>query len=311
MKVSDMMAAGGRVFFKSEFGQIGDRWPCLSYTYKHVGERLQREFTPGRDVLIYVGTTNSKTTLNPDHRSRLISAITIEPKQVLETRQLVPQEIWAEAEKRWGLNPWPYAMGVTRAAQLVGPPYPEARLIAPQAYSALGEIPNRGNVVLVLDAEREAVMSLSAEPIELSLTAAVQEHMTRRSVLSDDVEKSIKQEAFRMASLIQQRVNSGGEARVVRNPLRTAPNIADLNQLIIQKWQTDQEGKCALCGGPLAQTRNPLLQPSADRIDSDNGAYDRENVQITHLACNYAKNKWGASEFGEWITVLRDVMPEI
>jgi hypothetical protein len=35
--------------------------------------------------------------------------------------------------------------------------------------------------------------------------------------------------------------------------------------------------------------------------------YDDDNVQITHLACNFAKNKYGVDEFEDWMTVIRGV----
>ena len=111
-----------------------------------------------------------------------------------------------------------------------------------------------------------------------------------------------------MASLIHDRVKRGGDLSVKINPLRTAPNISDLVLLITRKWQQGQGGRCALCGGKLiAGTRNAMLQTSADRIDSDNGSYDDDNVQITHLACNLAKNKYGVDEFEDWMTVIRGV----
>jgi hypothetical protein len=49
-----------------------------------------------------------------------------------------------------------------------------------------------------------------------------------------------------------------------------------------------------------------MLSPSPDRIDSDNGAYTEDNVQITHLACNLAKNRYGAAEFRGWLDIVRD-----
>jgi hypothetical protein len=55
--------------------------------------------------------------------------------------------------------------------------------------------------------------------------------------LSGDIERTIKQEAARMATLIQNRMNSGGELGIRINPIRTAPNISDLIALIIRKWK--------------------------------------------------------------------------
>ena len=62
-----------------------------------------------------------------------------------------------------------------------------------------------------------------------------------------------------------------------------------------------------LCCGPLAATTNKMLQPSADRIDSKNVVYDDANMQITHLACNWAKNKYGLDAFSDWLSIVRDV----
>ena len=302
-----MMKPEGRVFLKSEFGLISDRWPCFSYTKKNVGQRLQAEFRPGRDIAIYVGTTSAEMTEDPDHRSRLISAVSIEPNHILKTSLIVPPDQWALTTARFGENPWPYSMAVLDAAVMTGPPYPEARVLTPKAYAALGAMENLGNVVEATGPEREAVMALQVRRIELHLAEPVQRYMRLMGGLSDTVEKTIKQEAARMALLIQARVKSGGEYTTRQNPLRTAPNVSDLVALIIRKWTDDQNGKCALCGGPLIQTISKMLQPSADRIDSSNIAYDDANTQITHLACNLAKNEWGLDEFKDWLTIVRDV----
>jgi hypothetical protein len=56
----------------------------------------------------------------------------------------------------------------------------------------------------------------------------VVEYLRLRNVLSPEIEKTIKQEALRMASLIRDRVKRGGDLSVKINPLRTAPNVSDL-----------------------------------------------------------------------------------
>jgi hypothetical protein len=307
MRVSDMMRPEGRVFLKSEFAPISDNWPCFSYTKKTVGQRLQMDFRPGRDIAIYVGTTSAETTEDPAHRSRLISAVSIEPNHILKTSLIVPAEQWVQTVARFGENPWPYSMAVLDAAIMTGPPFPEARLLTPRAYAALGDMENRGNVVEAIDDEREAVMALPVHRFELHLAEPVQRYMRLMGAVSNTVEKTIKQEAARMALLIQARVKAGGEFTTRHNPMRTAPNVSDLVALIIRKWTDDQKGKCALCGGALTQTTNPMLQASTDRIDSANIAYDDANTQITHLACNLAKNEWGLDAFEDWLTIVRDV----
>ncbi|MBB57581.1 MAG: hypothetical protein CMM42_10170 [Rhodospirillaceae bacterium] len=299
------MKPDGRVFLKSEWGPIGDDWPCVSFTKKSVGDRLRTEFRPGSDVLVYVGTTNADMTQNPAHRGRLLSAVVIQPKQVLETRKIVPSEVWRNSIDRWGKDRWPHAMAVTRATNIVEKPLPHAHDIIPLAYRSFSELANRGNVVEALDSERSAVMEIEVEEIELHLSEDVQRHLMMMEAISPDIEKTIRQEISRMAMGIQARVSSGGEASVKINPQRSAPNISDLVLLLTNKWK-QQSGQCGLCGGNLAlKEGNPMLQPSPDRIDSDNGAYDEDNVHITHLVCNLAKNQYGSSHFIQWLEVVR------
>ena len=137
-----------------------------------------------------------------------------------------------------------------------------------------------------------------------------QNYLELRKSVAPEVEAPVKQEAYRMALLIIDRVKRAGEVDVKINPLRSAPNLSDLNALLIHKWQ-EQNGRCDLCGGKLMSGgENKMLQPSADRIDSANGAYDDENVWITHLACNLAKNKYGLGDFEDWLSVLRGIDPD-
>jgi hypothetical protein len=49
--------------------------------------------------------------------------------------------------------------------------------------------------------------------------------------------------------------------------------------------------------------KNRLLQPSPDRIDSQNGDYGPGNFQLVHLACNLAKNQFSVAEFREWLAL--------
>lgn len=121
-----------------------------------------------------------------------------------------------------------------------------------------------------------------------------------------EADPSIAQESYRMARLINERVNRGGEVGVKINPLRSAPSLSELHALLVRKW-SEQAGRCALCGGVLTVgAKNTMLQPSADRIDSANGAYENANVAITHLACNLAKNKYSLTEFEGWLLVIKD-----
>ncbi|AWJ94352.1 hypothetical protein Sp245p_31325 (plasmid) [Azospirillum baldaniorum] len=299
------MEPGGKVFLKSEWGQIGDDWPCVSFTKKSVGARLTADFKPGRDVLVYVGTTNAEMTEDPAHRGRLISAVVIEPNQVISTGNIVPPEVWRRKLARWG-NRWPFSMAVLRAANLLGPPYPDAHDVIPSAYRSFALLRNRGGVVLAEGAEREQVMDLDIAEVTLRLRGDVTRYVEdRKDALTTALDDSVKGEIGRMAQRIIERVQCGGERNVRINPQRFAPNISDLVPMLTRKWQA-QEGRCALCDGLLVtRSTNRMLQPSADRKDSGDGAYSEDNVQITHLACNLGKNEYGLPDFLEWLNVVR------
>ena len=228
----------------------------------------------------------------------------MEPNHILETRKIVPADVWAATVVKWGENPWPYSMAVIDAALTLGPPFPDARALAPKAYASFGAIENPGNVVEATGNERTAVMALPIQRIALRLSQPVLHYMQLMGAISGTIDRTVKQEAARMASLIQDRVKAGGSLNVRVNPVRTAPNLSDLVALIVRKWTQDQGGLCALCGGPLVATRHKMLQPSADRIDSGNGAYDDVNTQVTHLACNWAKNQYGAEAFSDWLAIV-------
>ncbi|AWN50254.1 hypothetical protein DK419_25910 [Methylobacterium terrae] len=301
------MMPNGRIFLKSEWAPISDYWPALSFSKMSIGQYLSKEFRPGRDILIYVGTSGPETE-NPEHKSRLISAIVPEPNQILETRRIIPAESWAASVEMHGGDKWPHSLAVVRAASIEGPPFPLARQIIPRAYSAFAVGAGRGGVVEALDDERAAVMVLPVRELPLNLTPAVQAYLQFRESVAVDLPRDVRQEATRMANRIIDRVKKGGEERVTINPIRSAPLFTDLYALLTRIWRQKQGGRCALCGAPLLPgTENPMMQASADRIDSANGAYDDTNVQVTHLACNWAKNKYGVAEFEEWVDAIRGV----
>jgi len=113
------------------------------------------------------------------------------------------------------------------------------------------------------------------------------------------------QDVYRMANLITGRVKGSGMKVLEINPSRFAPTFDALKVQLKEKIR-DQKNRCALCGGRLfPNRRNSMLQSSPDRIDSNNDSYSDENVQITHLACNLAKNKYSNDDFDEWLKVIR------
>lgn len=143
-----------------------------SFTKPSVGAWLRREFVPGRDVLVCVGTTSPVYTENPDHRSRLLSAVVIEPNQILEKKKIVPVESWNHSIEHHG-DRWPHALTAIRAADIVGPSYPEARRVMPKSYRAFSEITNRGNVIEAQPDERASIMALEIRPLTLTVREGV------------------------------------------------------------------------------------------------------------------------------------------
>ena len=151
--------------------------------------------------MIYVGTQNRELTEDPDHRARMIAAVVVEPKQLLETRKIIAPEFWtARGEK------WPLAMAVARAATLNSPPFPRAHDVAPEAYRSFGNVENRGGIVEAVEREREAVMILAADALELHLAPDVAAYIGLCASYSAEVPKSLQQEVYRMANLIIDRV---------------------------------------------------------------------------------------------------------
>ncbi|UNC16241.1 hypothetical protein FE249_18670 (plasmid) [Acidiphilium multivorum] len=305
MVVADMMAPDGRVFLKSEFATADSNWPCFSYSKRSLGDFLRREYRTGRDVVVYAGTGDPERTADPAHRKRLLSAVSVDPSSEYETKRIVPPEIWERVAPRFGGNPWQFSMLIVRAATMTRRPFPAAQDVAPGAYASLGQPRYRGNVVEVLGREREIIMDLPVTRAELNFTEAARHYLDTRAAVAAETPKLVKQAAYRMAERIAQRIARSGTVDPRTNPVRFGANISDTIVIITRKWMQEQGGLCALCGTALEATDHPLLQPSPDRIDSSIPSYAADNLQITHLACNLAKNAWSNNQFAEWLEHVR------
>jgi len=299
MLLSEVVGRDGRIWVKSEWGPASEDWPAVSFSKRTVGDLLRQEFRPGRDAIVYIGTSNPTTTEKPEHRQRLLSAVSIEPMQVLETRDCVPAASWEEAQKQFR-GRWHWSMPALKIWDFDS--FPLAHDILPTTYRQLGLIVNRGRVVEVVPEERDAILRLPVHPVAFEPPRkAVGFGKTRAFLnLSDE----IRREIGRMAAGILGRVAASGTERTSVNPIRkmTEP---DIHIMLGNAWQ-DQQGRCFLCDGLLLLgTENYLLQASPDRIDSQDVAYSDANTQITHLGCNLAKNKVTLAEFEDWLTVVR------
>lgn len=120
-----------------------------------------------------------------------------------------------------------------------------------------------------------------------------------------DTAGKLKRALSQLAISIQQRIQLSGHEKSGLHPQRKGPNLSDLIDALNKKW-AEQEGRCLLCNQAMQiETKNPLLRPSPDRIDSSKKTYDPGNVHLTHLGCNLAKNKASMDEWREYLTIVR------
>jgi hypothetical protein len=300
MNLADVVKESGtRLWVKSEWGPAGSDWPAVSFSKRSVGDYLRQEFRPGRDFIVYIGTSSATTTENPAHRQRLLSSVSIEPMQILETRECVPNSSWEIAQSQFR-GRWQWSMPALEIYEF--DEFPSAHDVLPSTYSQLGLIPNRGRVVEIAGSERDAVLQLSVHDIAFQRPVKAQNFSRTRQFLNLDA--AIRQDIGKMAANILARVAASGNEHTGTNPVRKISE-PDLHLLLGEKW-SEQEGRCFLCSGPLIpNSKNYLLQSSPDRTDSTNNEYGRTNTQITHLGCNLAKNKVTLEEFEDWLAVVK------
>jgi hypothetical protein len=299
MILTDVVAENGRIWVKSEWAPASEAWPAVSFSKRSVGDRLRREFRPGRDVIVYVGASNPATTEKPEHRQRLLSAVNIEPQQILETRDCIPAESWAEAQAHFR-GRWLWCMPTKDIWTIAG--YPLARQVMPSTYRRLGLMENRGNVVEVAPEERDALLQLAIDAVPFERPRKVEAFGKARTLLN--LSDPIRDDIGRMVGLILERVAAGGAEQTSIRPVRTLRE-SDLHIVLGVKWR-EQDGRCYLCRGPLfPRTGNYLLQSSADRLDSQDNAYSEANTFLTHLGCNLGKNKASLGDFEDWLAVVR------
>lgn len=293
----ELLGADGRLFAKSEFGPIHTGWPALSFSSRKVASDFAQSFRRGRDFVLAVGTSDPASTEDPSHRSRVLSAATLEPRAPIGTNQVVPPTHWEAAVAKWGRK-WEWSLPVAEAFDFA--PYPDARRVMPTTYASLGYIANLGRCVSVDPGDLEALLDLPLMPVELALRDGVRAVMVMNPS-EPDVRKALSQ----LAINIQQRIQLSGQERLGHHPERKGPNLSDILTALGVKW-SQQKGCCLLCGEPIPLSpKNRLLQMSPDRIDSDTKTYDPENVHLTHLGCNLAKSSGSMDEWQEYLAMIR------
>jgi hypothetical protein len=299
MLVSDIVKPGTRVFLKSEWGPVSDDWPAVSFSKQAVGRKIRSVYVPGRDFIVYVGTTNPANTPEVGHRSRLLSLASIDHRTEYKTWELVPPESWEYAQREYE-NRWLYSFAITSAWNFTTLPF--APHVVSRAYRELGSPPNFGSIVELDDIERSAILNEPVVPIVLQKQAVAIRGDARGRFL--DADQALREEIYRMASRIEERATASGTTSLRHHPERSANPRVETQQMLYDKWEA-QHGRCGLCQRPIPMPPQPgLLQASADRIDSTNSSYGKENVHITHLGCNLAKNQYSIDEFEDWLAII-------
>lgn len=299
MLLEDVVAPESKFFLKSEWGPASDDWPAVSFSKQSVGRRMRGIYDPSRDFVIYVGTTSPINTPDAAHRSRLLSLVSMDLRAEYKTRDLIPPESWTWSQQEHG-DRWMYAFAITKAWTLDD--FPRAYDYTPRAYRQLGNPANFGGFVQLDHGEAETIRNLEVTEITLKKQAPTIKAEARARLL--DAPRELRQEVTRWATLIAQRVAASNSPSTRWNPLREANPQVETMEMLFKKWE-EQKGFCGLCQRPIPMPAVlGLLQPSPDRIDSTKVDYRSENVHITHLGCNYAKNKFSVDAFEDWLEVV-------
>lgn len=158
----------------------------------------------------------------------------------------------------------------------------------------------RGRPIPVENSDRETLLTL--ELIDVEIPSYVE-----RRLHTIPENRLLNQDITRLANNIVNSVERAGTERRGVYPERTSLNLSDMFNLLNELWRR-QQGTCGLCNGRIVPgEENLLLRISADRIDSMDKAYKSENVHLTHVGCNLAKNSASLEEWAEFLEVLRDM----
>jgi hypothetical protein len=293
----ELLTESSKLFAKSEFAPASSSWPALSFSSDKIARDLQAVYRRGRDFVIYVGTSSSIDTPDPQHRQRLMSVVEAEPRVIVQTKQIVEPSAWSRAQMQYP-GRWDVSLPLARAWDAVE--FPRAHEAMPATYSQFQNPGTRGHPIPVLQSDFEKLRGLKLETVELVKTARA------TAVLDLNVsDAELRKELSRLTNGILRDIERALKERGGINPLRTGGNYSDVYALLLRAWN-DQNGVCRLCGMPLPLTAtNKLLRMSRDRIDSADKAYDIDKVQLTHLGCNLAKSDATLAEWEEYLATLR------
>lgn len=296
--LGELVGEDGRLFAKSEFAPVHDGWPAVSFSSRKIASDFSVNFRRGRDFVLYVGTGDPSTTEAPEHRRRVLSAVTCQPNTLISTESIVPRASWVDAVKKWGTR-WEWSIPVIEAWELT--PFPEAKSVMPHTYARLGQLQSLGRCVAVANEDLPSLLQCHVVKKSLALEDAV-----RRVVMMNPTDPDLKRSISNLAIAIQERIALSGKEQSGLHPIRSGLNLSDLIEVLNRKW-IEQNGCCHLCNRSIPlKANNRLLKMSVDRIDSGSKIYDTGNVHLTHLGCNLAKNDVSMEQWHEFLAHIRD-----
>ncbi len=267
----------------------------MSYTLPALKVHLDRHYRPLVDFILLTGTSGKDT--EPEYRGRLLSALKIDLTKRYRTEEIVPRGSWQRAQEKYP-GQWEYSLGILQAWTFISSP--ASVDVLPQSYPLMGQYPYRGSVRKIEPEERELILGLEITQESLPTEPAMRPALILQALRNDRV---LNEEAVRIAGLIFNRVYSSGNIQTRVAPERTAMPPSDLILMVAEQLR-QQPLCCALCGGlMILRSENKLLQVSPDRKDSASGSYGPTNFQLTHLACNLAKNDATEAQFQVWLDV--------
>jgi hypothetical protein len=297
MQIRDLATPDSRLFLKSEYGPLSDYWPALSFSLPQLKSWLNEHYRPASDFIVYTGTIGPATDV--EYRARILSVLRIDLTRSYATQDVIPKASWERAQKDYP-GQWKFAYKVLEGWGVEEPP--RTSDVLPASYPKMGQFPHRGMALEIVGEEREALLGLEITKLSLQFRDSNDYARTLDAMRKDVL---LNQEANRIADLIENRVAISGTVQTRTAPHRSAPSnlLFQVAELLREEPLT-----CSLCGGLMSiRPANKLLQPSPDRIDSGLGEYGPKNFQLSHLACNWAKNNATTEQFNEWLTLVRAV----
>lgn len=296
MILADIAMSDARFFLKSEYGPLSVDWPVVAFSHASFETQIRREYRTGRDFVVYLGTSGDET---PERdRGCLLSVAEIDTTRIFNTYDYLSESARQWAEKEYP-GRWLRSFRVVRGFDL--PTRPKAAQLLAQTDRQMWHVPFRE----VKGQDRLALLEVEVAPLEnLDILHRIGRPLDHTDLLRPE-NRTLSQEAIRLADLVFNRVNLSGQLVQHRAPERSAPT--DL-QLQILNLLMRNPLICSLCGGQMqVPATNKLLKISGDRKDSGLGDYGPNNYQLVHFACNLAKNNASDSEFAEWLEMVRAV----